>query len=192
MGVAATWFAVREEHADDLLKELALSPTGEAEELPESVISTARLDHGWRIVWYGKCGCPFLGQKNLGELSRGREILLCSIEEHVMASSAELWSDGRRRWWISHEGEDGPHGLEVEGDLPASFAAIRAEMEEAQRAEGGDDAGVDHIFEIPLKVAQAMVGFKHDEDCPHLLEPYFAVLSRSEPKRGLLGRLLGR
>jgi hypothetical protein len=42
-------------------------------------------------------------------------------------------------------------------------------MEELQLAEGGDDAGVDYIFEIPLKVAQSLVGFKHDENCAHLI-----------------------
>jgi hypothetical protein len=33
-----------------------------------------------------------------------------------------------------------PKGLSVDGDLPEAFPAIRKEMEELQRAEGGDDA----------------------------------------------------
>jgi hypothetical protein len=95
-----------------------------------------------------------------------------------MASSAELWSGGRRTWWISHEGEDGPKGLETDGALPASFSAIRSELEEAQRAEGGDDAEVDYLFDIPLRVAQSIVGFKHDEDCSHMNGAPFVVLCR--------------
>ena len=79
---------------------------------------------------------------------------MCLVEEHVMASSSELWRGGTRQWWISHEGEDGPKGLATEGDLPDCFAAIRREMEDAQLAAGGDAAGVDHIFDIPLRVAQ--------------------------------------
>ena len=65
-------------------------------------------------------------------------------------------------------------------------------MEKAQLAEGGEKADVDYIFEIPLKVAQSLVGFKHDEDSPHMLENQFTVLSRPAEKRGLLGRLFGR
>ena len=108
-----------------------------------------------------------------------------------MASSSELWDRGKRRWAIAHLGEDGPKGLAVEGDLPECFAPIRREMEEAQRAAGGDAAGVDHIFEIPLKVAQTLVGFKHDEVCPHMTDEQFVVLSRSAPKKGLIARLFG-
>ena len=104
-----------------------------------------------------------------------------------MASSSELWRGGKRKWWISHEGEDGPKGLAAEGDLPECFASIRREMEEAQRAAGGDAAGVDYIFEIPLTVAQTLVGFKHDE----VMQGQFVVLSRPVPKKGFIGRLFG-
>jgi hypothetical protein len=189
MGFAITWCAVRESGAHKLLEQLGLSPTGETEEVPESLISAAKLDTGWRVVWYNEYGCPFLRPEDLRVVSHDQEIVMCLVEEHVMASSSELWRGGKRAWWISHEGESGPKGLSLEGDLPECFASIRREMEEAQRAEGGDDAGVDYIFDIPLKVAQTLVGFKHDQDCPHASEEQFTVLSRSAPKRGFLGRL---
>ena len=114
---------------------------------------------------------------------------MCLVEEHMMASSAEFWSGGRRKWWISHQGENGPKGLSTDGDLPECFASIRREMEEAQRAQGGDDANVDYIFEIPLKVAEFMVGFKHDQECLQMTEGQFVVLSRGAPKKGFLGEL---
>jgi len=117
---------------------------------------------------------------------------MCLVEEHVLASSAEFWSGGTRMWWISHEGENGPKGLLTDGDLPECFSSIRSEMEEAQRAEGGDDADVDYIFEIPLRVAQSMVGFKHDDDCAHMTEGQFVVLSGRAPKKGFLGNLFNR
>ena len=175
-----------------LLERLALSPTGETEEFPESLISAAKLDTGWRVIWFNKYGCPFLRPEDLGELSKEQDILLCLVEEHVMASSSEFWSAGNRMWWISHEGENGPKGLATDGDLPACFPSIRRELEEAQRVDGGDDADVDHIFEIPLKVAQSLVGFKHDEDCPHLGEEEFVVLSRTARRKGLLSSLFGK
>src|SRR5262249_47772900 len=99
-------------------------------------------------------------------------------------------SAGVRKWAISHEGENGPKGLSTEGDLPESFPPIKTEMEEAQRAAGGDDADVDYFFEIPLKVAHSIVGFKHDEACPHMSEGH-VVLSR-RPKKGFLANLFSR
>jgi hypothetical protein len=188
MGFAITWCAVREEHAQELLEQLELSATGETEEVPEALISMAKLDTGWRVIWYNKYGCPFLRPADLAKLSQSHDVLMCQIEEHVMASSSELWSSGQRKWWISHLGEQGPKGLEADGALPDCFAAIRRKLEEEQRAEGGDDAGVDLIFEIPLDVAKSIVGFKHDEDCPHLTDRHFVVLTKAGSKKGLFGK----
>ena len=150
MGVSITWCAVPEPEADQFFTRLELSPTGEAEEIPESPICAGKLDTGWRIVWYNRYGCPFLRPADLRELSKDHQILLCLVEEHVMASSAELWSGGRREWWISHQGESGPKGLDLDGRPPESLAAIRREMEQAQIAAGGDDADVDDIVEIAV------------------------------------------
>jgi hypothetical protein len=192
MGFSITWCAVREERAQKLLEHLRLSPTGKLEEFPESLIATAKLDNGWRVLWYNEHGCPFLRPDDLGVISQHQDVLLCLVEEHVMASSAELWSGGRRKWWISHQGENGPQGLATEGDLPACLASIRSEMEQAQSSAGGAEADVDYIFEIPLKVAQSLVGFKHDEECPHLTQEQFMVLSGATPKRGFLSKLFGK
>jgi len=192
MGFAITWFAVPEQHAADVLKQLQLKPTGEREEFPESSIAYARLTTGWAILWYGKYDCPFLGDRELASLSSRCDILRCLVEEHVMASSAELWASGRQHWCISHQGEDGPKGLEITGSPPDSLKTIRAQMEEAQRAEGGDDAEVDHIFEIPLKLAQGIAGFKHDEVCGCIAGGTFEVLERASPQGGFLSRLFGR
>ena len=107
MGFSITWCAVREEGAQKLLEQLGLSPTGKIEEFPESLISTAKLDTGWRVIWYNEYGCPFLRPDDLGSISSEQDVLLCLVEEHVMASSLEMWSGGKRKWWISHKGENG-------------------------------------------------------------------------------------
>jgi hypothetical protein len=137
MGFSITWCAVRDGNTQKVLDQLGLSPTGETEDVPESLISTAKLDTGWRIIWYNEYECPFLRPEDLGVISNDQEVLMCLVEEHVMASSSELWRRGKRKWWISHEGEDGPKGLAAEGDLPECFASIRREMEEAQRGRWG-------------------------------------------------------
>lgn len=191
MGYSITWCAVREEVADQLLSHLGLSATGETEDIPEAPFCMARLNAGWTLIWSNEYACPVLTEASAA-FSAGHDLLLCQVEEHVMASSAELWSGGRRRWWVSHEGHDGPRGLETDGELPDLFVSIRDEMENAQRAEGGDDADVDYIFEIPLKVAQALVGFKHDENYESVVNGNFLVLSKSVGKKNFLSRLLGK
>jgi hypothetical protein len=192
MGFSITWCAVPEKNADQFMQKLGLTPTAETEEIPESLDCMAKLDTGWRIIWHNKYGCPYLKPKDLALLSIDHDVLLCLIEEHVMATSAELWSNGNRKWWISHEGEDGPKGLEVDGDPPESLAMIRKGMEALQLAEGGDNAEVDYMSEIPLEVAKSVVGFKHDEICPHIIGGCFAVMSRAAvPTQSVLSRLLG-
>jgi hypothetical protein len=192
MGYAITWFAVPEKNAEAFLKQLHLSPTGDTEEFPGSPISTGKLDTGWSLLWYNRYECPFLGERELETISKDHDVICCKVEEHVMASSAELWSGGKRKWWISHEGENGPKRLDTDGELPEPFSGIRQEMETAQLAEDESDADVDYIFEIPLNVAEKIVGFKHDCDCPHLIGNQLHVLTRTASKPGLFGRLFGK
>jgi hypothetical protein len=90
---------------------------------------------------------------------------------------------------MSHEGENGPKGLDVDGNPLESFPAIRKEIGALQLAEGGDAAEVDYISEIPLDVAKSLVGFKHDEICPHLIGGRFEVMARAASTPGVLSRL---
>jgi hypothetical protein len=191
MGFAISWCAVPESVADRFLEDLGLTPTGDTEEFPESLIAEARLDTGWRLLWYGEFECPFLSEADRKRLSEHHELIYCQVEEHIMTSSAELWCGGGRKWAILHEGEDGPRGLECEGSLPESFATIRAEMEASQKREGGDEALVDYIFEIPSLVAKAVTGFKYDEACTNVIGGEFWVLEKERPQDGLLCRLFG-
>lgn len=189
MGFAISWCAVPESVADGFLKDLGLTSTGETEEFPESLIVEARLDTGWRLLWYGKFECPFLSEADRKRLSEHHEFLCCLVEEHTMTSSAELWSGGARKWRIFHEGEDGPRGLECDGIPPESLAAIRVEMETSQEREGGDEANVDYLFEIPLLVAKSITGFKHDEEYTNVIGREFRVLEKARPSGGFFSRL---
>ena len=188
MGFAISWIACPETHAEAVLRQLLLRATGETEEMPESPISMFRTKPGWRIIWVNEYGSPLIGEDVLAKLSMTSEIILALVEEHVMASSSELWSQGRRRWWISHQGENGPVGLATDGHLPHSFPTIRETLEQEQEEAGGKDADVDHLFDIPLKVAESITGFKHDV----VLEGEFEVLKRDESKSaGFFKRLFG-
>jgi hypothetical protein len=195
MGYSISWFAVRQENAGRFIENLQLTATEEFEEIPESLISTAKLDTGWQILWYSEASCPFLQKRDLQRLSSDIDIIAVEVEEHVMFSSSELWAKGECKWHISHEGENGPQsGVKTEGELPGCFAEIKTEMEECQKREDADKPEVDYIFDIPLLISKSITGFKHDEDCKHLTDNQFAILSRktSDQKKGIFKRLLGR
>lgn len=191
MGFAISWFAVKKENTNKLFEILKLNMTQETEEFPESTISTGELDTGWQILWYNKFTCPFIDEKILEEISNGFEIIRCLVEEHVMFSSSELWLNGKCKWKISHEGENGPIGLKFEGDLPNCFEQIKLEMEEEQKRENEVDAEVDYLFEIPLKIAEEIVGFKHDEECAHLSNGQFTVLKNENASAKQNGNIKG-
>jgi hypothetical protein len=186
MGFAISWCAVPESAIDGFLQRAGLVETGETGKMMESLIGLARLDTGWRVLWYNRYGCPFLSKTERQRHSQHHDIIYCMVEEHCMTCSAELWSKGARKWWISHEGENGPKGLDFDGSPPENFESIKFEMETAQVKEGGMSAGVDYIFEIPLLVAKSIVGFKHDEVCPHVIGGKFNVLK----KKGRHGNFL--
>jgi hypothetical protein len=116
------------------------------------------------------------------------DLLVCTVEEHCMDCAATLWQAGRRLWHLHHDGSSGAKGLEAEGELPGCFPAIRDEMEREQVAAGGDKAGVDMIFEIPMRVAQALTGFKHDQDSTQVVGGLFHVLTRTTPAAGAAPR----
>jgi hypothetical protein len=191
MGYAVTWLAVRGERANDMLAALSLVRTGTLSDEPDAHWSTVRLTSGWQLIWCNDYECPALSNDRLATFSADTEVVVCKIEEHVMASSAELWSDGRVVWSISHDGEDGPEGLEVAGRPPEGLDSIRRELEAAQAAEGGSDADVDYIFEVPLRVAQEITGFKHDENYDGAIDGRFEVLEAPGRKKNLFSRLFG-
>jgi hypothetical protein len=99
-----------------------------------------------------------------------------------------FWSKGKSQLRLSHEGENGPKGLDIDGNPPESLTTIRKEMEALQLAEGGDKAGVDYLFEIPLEVAKSLVGFKHDEICAHLTGGRFEAMARAAATPGVFSR----
>jgi len=108
-----------------------------------------------------------------------------------MASSAEFWSGGSRTWWISHEGIDGPKGLDFSGAVPNNFPQVKSEMEAKQKQENGEKSQVDYLFEIPLLVAKSITGFKHDEVCLHVVGNEFKIMKKSE-QAGFFSRLFGK
>jgi hypothetical protein len=85
-------------------------------------------------------------------------VIICDVEQHVMFVSVSAFKNGSMSWRIVHDAQQAADHLLIEGTQPQSFARIQAE----QFARVSEDREADFIFDIPVRVAQELVGFRHD------------------------------
>jgi hypothetical protein len=154
MGASLSWFAVRGKKPDSVLQDFGLTNVGK--EYHKTPFCGGALPTGWFLVIHGRHEYT---NDEVRQLSRGCEVIACSVEEHVMFSRASGWKDGEQIWSITHAAEEGDAHLEVEGEPPAGFAAIRDRLTRQQEEEGG----ADFIFNIPVDMAKEITGYIHDE-----------------------------
>jgi hypothetical protein len=195
MGASLSWLAVKGKAAAEVLGELHLRPTGVTGLEGESPYVGAASDTGWYLIVASGAEDRLVGAAVVERLSAGCVVLTCTVEEHVMFSQATGWRDGRRLWTVTHRGEDGPVGIEEDGTLPPEYPAIRDRLVARQQADGGSEAGVDHLFDIPVALVQTFVGYKHDEVNPAFEARGFEVLESERPEpaqRSWFGRLMSR
>lgn len=164
MGDSLSLLAIECDEVDDALGMIGIERTGTHCEYALEPLSGCTLPGGAYLVVATRCDAAFLGADVLAQLSTRFPVTACSIEEHVMFSSAEVWIDGARAWRVAHTGESEPVDLEVIGVMPPEFHAMADALKAQQEADGGASAGVDHYFDIPLLAAKARTGFKHDEE----------------------------
>jgi hypothetical protein len=176
MGYSLSLLAVPTPNADEALRQLGYFRTGQSCEYARERLASYDRPTNWFLIVGRGCDSRFLQPKILAPLSAHFSVVACSIEEHVMFSSAEYWAAGNQVWRAEHVGEDGPIHLKTSGALPTGFEAMAAEYKDAQEADCGEKAGVDHYFEIPLIAAKEIIGFKHYEDIPGVDYEGFEVL----------------
>ena len=178
-----------------MLEALALRGTGATEEIPESEITGAELPGGWYLVVSQRDCLGFTKDKALEQLSTLGEVIICFVEEHVMCSLAGCWRAGQRVWSVYHDcdGRSGNLHLDVQGQPPPAFVEIRDRLMSEQEAAGGKKAGVDFVFDVPVELARAVTGYRHDQDIPELSSVAFEVLTRThpQPKTPWFKKLLG-
>lgn len=172
MGYAISWLAIRGSTEPAILAALGLAKTGETEEVPESDWCSNRVGE-WILIWSNSLG----SDKFLNAASKlENELVICEVEEHVMCASATALIGGVTSWRIVHDAQQARDHLTVEGSPPASLARIQ--VEEFARAK--EDREVDFIFEIPVRVAQEVVGFRHDADAATPFET-LRLTSKAKP-----------
>ena len=93
-----------------------------------------------------------------------------------MYSSAGAWDDGRRLWKIEHDAQQGIEHLAIQGEVPASLAPIGERLGAKLQAVAGEATGIDFVFDIPLEVAAALTGYRHDVNAPGADDDGFEVL----------------
>lgn len=163
MGFSISWLAIRGTSAHDACENLGLIRSGEFDEFFDYRISGSALPTGWYLIVFKGTNHKLIRKDNVEKLSGSHDLIVCDIEEHVMYCSAAYWRNGSRVWNVEHDAQKGMYHLEAEGQLPPKFENIWRDCLAEQDAEGGEDAEVDFVFEIPTKLAKEFTGFKHDE-----------------------------
>jgi len=154
VGYAISWLAVRADSEHSVLASLGLEKTGETEEVPDSNWSATRV-RDWVVIWSNS----YEPRRFRGAGSKlNEEVIICDVEEHVMFVSVAAFKNGTMNWRVVHDAQQAPNHLEIEGTPPESFARIQRE----QFARVSEDREVDFIFDIPVRLAQELVGFRHD------------------------------
>ena len=188
MGFSISWIGVQGLDRGEILERLELVDTGEADEQNRARLSWAQLPDGWTIIFSNRID---YAEANLAALSMGGVAIGCDVEEHVMYCRARGYRDGVELWSVIHDSENGIYDLTAKGDLPAVFPALQARLIAEQDQEGGQDADVDLIFDIPTETAKAVCGYKHDE----VTDAAFTALRSLHPEPtktgGFLKKLFG-
>lgn len=179
MGTSLSLLAMHTSAPEAALQHLGYIRTGQLCEYLREPLSGYALPTHWFLIVARGCDNRFLHPKTLGPLSEHCPLVACSIEEHVMFSSAAYWAGGNQVWRAEHVGEEGPMHLQTSGVLPPGFEAMTTVHKEAQEVDGGEKADIDHYFDIPLNAAKAIIGFKHDEDIVGVDYQCFEVLRQA-------------
>ena len=198
MGFAMSWIAVRGRDRDDALRELGLERETEVTDFPPRAMSVSPLAGGW-LLFVADRDLEAAFEPRFTDLSRVGSAVACAVEEHVMFQEARGYRDGIEVWRVTHDcnKEGRLYHLEVTGDPPSELEAIRRTAIANQDAEGGQQAGVDFLSDVPLDLAKAICGFKHDDDWPEgmgfsqLFRPRAAAAPKADGP-GFLQRLFGR
>jgi hypothetical protein len=160
MGFSISWIAVRGMEPDAFLGALKLQRTGRFDEMYDAPFSSLSVRGGWFLVIANDC--DYADRAPLKQLSKRARVIACAVEEHVMASGACAFDDGKETWCVTHDANKGLSHLKVTGTPPASFSAIQKRLMQKLVKAGGDESDVDYVFDVPVELAASLTGFRYD------------------------------
>jgi hypothetical protein len=139
----------------------------------------------------------FLDEQILRRVSAGCDVVTGNVDEYVMQSVAAGWDDGHKVWSVTHNAHSGAEHLDAQGVLPPAYVPIRDRLRSEQQKAGGPDVEVDHIFDVPVELAQSLIGYRYDcgirgagDEPFEVLVPTSASPSTSGKRRLFWKRLL--
>lgn len=195
MGFSLSWLAVKGKPPQEVREVLGFRPTGKRESIPEAPISAVEMPSGWYLIVCQHTECV-ASDALLQNLSAGCELVTGFVEEHVMACSATGWKDGKKLWAVTHDSQIDRQHLEVIGEPPQQFAEIRTHFVAKDKEEVEGENICDYLFEIPVEIAHAVTGYRHDYRIPELDGDVFEVLKgrvpADEKKRSWFQKIFGR
>lgn len=184
MGQSLSWLAFKGPALEAGLERLGLAPTASVGEWMRKSLTGHALPGGWHLVLAPRCDHAIVSPASLERLSLQAEVIACSVEEHVMFSSAEFWKNGEKLWRVVHDAQQGRRHLDAGGALPDGYADALSRAAEEQAAEDAGADEVDFYFEVPLEIARQIAGFKHDEEHPALNYEQFDIYATAPGAAG--------
>lgn len=186
MGLSLAWIAVKGVTPEAVMESLGLEP-GDGGRRKQAQVGA--LPGGWTLYVDPDFERGF--RQPLDRLAAlGAATVAARQEDHVMYAEARGYEASREVWRVVRDSEQEPYmHVAVTGEPPPQFASIRAKAFAEQEAEGGEEAGVDMIYEIPLDLARSLCGFKADEEWPDLTPTRPAGAAKGG---GFFARLFGK
>lgn len=180
MGFHISWVAVHRKSPEQVCSELNLQDTDEQSPYPETDVDALKLDSGWYLLHFNDPLPPELELAILGPLSMGAEVVKCVVEEASMVSMASYLSNGKEKWSIVHDSEQGLTHLDVSGELPDCYEEIKNRLLAQLNA---DEDPCDYLFDVPAEVCKSITGFRHDDVREDEDSNPFAVMERSRQSK---------
>lgn len=162
MGYSIAWIAVAGKTKEEVLLALGLADTGEPDEANESPVSGAGLPGGAYLLFFNDVVHPATRPELMARLSSEGTALGCQLAEHAMVSASFQYAHGEQAWEVMHDADLGIDHLDVTGTPPVQLAEPLARMRAAHERASGADANVDYLFEVPILLAAAISGYRHD------------------------------
>ena len=178
MGFKISWLAFFGKEKTDVLASMHLVDTGIHEEAIESPICAASFPKDWTVLFLNEFLHPLTEDPSLETLSKDCTVICGQVHEGIMYSSACLYERGTLLWSVSHDAQTDLYNLEIEGELPESFADIKKQCVVQQDNAGGKTAGVDYMFNVPVDLAKSICGFEYCRWRYDWGEPHFTELKK--------------
>jgi len=192
MGCLSSWVAIQAPDKAGLFEALEVED-GERSLYPgegnRDTWCYGSLPGGWLVVFTNVF--EYFTPEKVVELSRFGAAVGGQFEDKFENYDVVVGAEnGGEIWRAFHTLDIEPLHLEVSGQLPEGWEAVRDEALR-QTEQDGDDSP-DYMHDVPLDIARLVCGFRHDEQKEPFKELMWrGKLPRPERPPSLLGKLFG-